>query len=235
MTYAQTFLLAGTLSGVSPYHLASKSRMEVSTSAASGMIASALGTLGVGLVGLDSYYTCYHGVLHDAGTVLAPASIQDPAYPDDPSKTILVHYYAGFFNFYNIGAYPNPTVSYGAMKNGIRYAQWGSDSSYEVLSSFEKDTLLMPWSDPYRAIVGGAKYLAVNYIGVGQDTMYLEKFDLIGPSYYNHQFVQNVQAARDEGVKYYDAYADIGALDSSFVFRIPVFTDMPATTSPKPQ
>jgi beta-N-acetylglucosaminidase len=236
MTYAQTFLLAGTLSGVSPFHLASKSRMEVSTSAASGMIASALGTLGVGLVELDSYYTCYHDVLHDAGTVLAPASIQDPAYPDDPSKKILVHYYAGFFNFYNIGAYPTgTTILNGAMKNGIRYAQWGVDADLETLSAFEKDTLLMPWSDPYRAIVGGAKYLAANYIGVGQDTMYLEKFDLIGPSYYNHQFVQNVQAARDEGVKYYDAYADIGALDSSFVFRIPVFTDMPATTSPKPQ
>jgi beta-N-acetylglucosaminidase len=235
MTYAQAFLEAGVLSGVSPYHLASKSRMEVSTSAASGMIASALGTLGIGLTGLDNYYVCYHGDLHDEGTALAPVSIQNPAFPDDPSKTIRVHYYAGFFNFYNIGAYPNPSVDYGAMKNGIRYAQWGVDASYETLSVFESDTLLMPWSDPYRAIVGGAKYLAANYIGVGQDTMYLEKFDLIGPSYYNHQFVQNVQAARDEGVKYYDAYEDIGSLESSFVFRIPVFNDMPATTSPKPQ
>jgi beta-N-acetylglucosaminidase len=240
MTYAQTFLLAGTLSGVSPYHLASKSRMEVSTSAASGMIASALGTLGIGALDPDNvFYAC--GILPPHDPIQIPVYIVDPMDPTK-TRTILDHYitasghlYAGFFNFYNIGAYPDTTVTYGAMKNGIRYAQWGVDASFETLSAFEKDTLMMPWSDPYRAIVGGAKYLAVNYIGVGQDTMYLEKFDLIGPSYYNHQFVQNVQAARDEGVKYYDAYADIGALNSSFVFRIPVFTDMPATTSPKPQ
>ena len=306
MNYAQAFLQAASTAGVSPFHLASKSRMEVSTSSAqtgtvqsapdsthvalptsanpnddfykgftiritsgtgSGLvrtisgyagatrtatvsawstipdatstysiagpflISSALGTLGLGSsVALNQYYLC---------KVLPPHTdfqVQDPAYPDDPTKVLYVHYYAGYFNFYNIGAYPNPSVEYGAQKNAVLYAQWGgSYEGPEILTSTETGTLTLPWTDALRAIVGGAQYIRTQYIDVGQNTMYLEKFDVVGPSYYGHQYVQNVQAADDEGLKYYYAYLASGTLDTAITFRIPVYDDMPDALSPQPK
>jgi len=319
MTYAQAFLRAAAESGISPYHLASKSRMEVSTSAAHTgtvaagsdsthgvlsqsanpnddfyngftlritagtgtgqsrtildyvgatrtatvstwttppdatstysiagpfLISSALGTLGVGLATpSNQYYVCKVLPQHTGETAQVPVYVQDPAYPDDPTKTILdhydtinVHYYRGYFNFYNIGAYPNQSVDYGAQKNGIVYTQWGgSYEGVETLTAYETGTLMLPWSDPLRAIVGGGKYIRTQYYDIGQNTMYLEKFDVVGPSYYGHQYVQNIQAADDEGLKYYYAYLASGTIETAITFRIPVYDDMPLALSPKPQ
>ena len=44
----------------------------------------------------------------------------------------------------------------------------------------EKERLLLPWTDPYRAIVGGAKLLANSYTNAGQNTAYFYKWDVVG-------------------------------------------------------
>ncbi|MDD6201962.1 MAG: Ig-like domain-containing protein, partial [Lachnospiraceae bacterium] len=69
-----------------------------------------------------------------------------------------------------------------------------------------------------------------------QDTLYLQKFDLEKRSGYLHQYMQNVQAAYSEGRSMKTMYNNANCLNSAFVFKIPVFTNMPGveyTISPK--
>ena len=244
MTYAEAFLEAAKISRVSPYHLASKARMEVTANVGGvpSLTASALGTLGGGAIGMDPYPTTPDLNRYYVCNLTPPHADNPVALFDgsqNPLSTIFVHYYAGYFNFYNIGAFPDPSVANGDLKNAVRFAQWGQYPSLEDTDpnwASEQTKWMLPWTDAYRAIVGGAKYFATSYISVGQDTMYLEKFQVVpvSNSLYWHQFVQNVQAARDEGVKYYDAYNSMGSLESAFVFSIPVYTGMPDTISPRP-
>ena len=92
--------------------------------------------------------------------------------------------YPGIFNFYNIGATSgsNPAV------NGLKWASSGT-------------TYLRPWTDRYRSIVGGAQYIGQSYIQKGQNTGYLEKFNLTANSRYSHQYMTNVEAAYSEAIK----------------------------------
>lgn len=119
--------------------------------------------------------------------------------------------YEGYYNFYNIkaaGSNSNETIS-----NGLKYAK-------------EQN-----WNSPYAAIVGGASFLAKNYISQGQDTLYLQKWDLFGPMYGNQQYMQNIEAPSTESIKTYNGYDGINLVNSSFVFSIPVFNNMPDKTS----
>ena len=44
---------------------------------------------------------------------------------------------------------------------------------------------------------------------------------------YKHQYAQNIAMASNEAVRYYTAYASQDMLDSTFVFIIPVYDQMP--------
>lgn len=119
--------------------------------------------------------------------------------------------YEGYYNFYNINAYGNSSTE--TINNGLAYAK------------------KQGWNTKYKAILGGAYFLSKEYISVGQNTLYLEKWDLFGPMYGNHQYMQNIQAPSSESIKTYNGYNNISKLDSSFVFSIPVFDSMPNKTS----
>lgn len=172
-SYSQTFMEAAQSSGVSPYHLASRVKQEVVTSATS-MSNSVSGTV--------------------AG-------------------------YEGIYNFYNIGAY-NSTKAGGAIANGLSWASKG-------------DTYLRPWNNIYKAIVGGAQYIGSNYINVGQNTLYLQKFNVTSTNTYDHQYMSNIEAPNSEGIKTASAYGSDKA-NMSLVFSIPVYTGMPSSVSPVP-
>lgn len=124
--------------------------------------------------------------------------------------------YEGYYNFFNIGAYgATETEIY---VNGLERAK-----SYG-------------WNSRYNSIAGGASILGANYISKGQDTLYLQKFD-VDNSYYglfSHQYMQNVLGACNEGRTAYQAYSQIGIINNSFVFKIPVYTNMPTEAVPKP-
>lgn len=125
--------------------------------------------------------------------------------------------YPGIYNFYNIGA----TSSSNPALNGLKWANSGT-------------TYLRPWTDRYRSIVGGAQYIGTKYINKGQNTGYLQKFNLTPNDRYNHQYMTNVEAAYSEAIKTKNAYA--GTMDSSpLVFSIPVFENMPAAACAAPQ
>ena len=93
------------------------------------------------------------------------------------------------------------------------------------------------WTSRYSSIVGGAGVLGGNYISKGQDTLYLQKFD-VDDSYYgvfSHQYMQNIRGAYNEGRTAYKAYSEMGILDNTFVFKIPVYNNMPLTACPMPE
>lgn len=137
--------------------------------------------------------------------------------------------YEGYYNFYNIGSTPDPSIENGALINGAKYAMWGKDPEGETITE-EEASLMLPWNSIDRAITGGALWIASRYTTAGQDTLYFQKFDVIDNSdgLYQHQYAQNISMAYTEGARYFDSYASIGMVDQSFVFIIPVYNNMPS-------
>ena len=118
--------------------------------------------------------------------------------------------YEGYYNFYNIKAYGNSSSE--TIANGLKYAKE------------------MGWNNPYKAILGGASFLGSDYIGAGQDTLYLQKWDVVGTSIATHQYMQNIQAPSTESIKTYNGYKDMNLVENAFVFTIPVYKNMPTET-----
>lgn len=123
--------------------------------------------------------------------------------------------YKGLYNFFNICAFGNNIVL-----NGLKYAKQQG------------------WTNPEKSIKGGAKILAAGYISIGQDTLYLEKFDVVngGDGYYSHQYMTNVSASKTEGYTIRNTYTDMGLLSSGskIKFKIPVYKNMPEQICPEP-
>ncbi len=67
---------------------------------------------------------------------------------------------------------------------------------------------------------------------MGQDTLYLQKFNVQGNSPYTHQYMTNVQAPSSEAKKMAIAYGDTTEL--GIVFKIPVYLNMPEYASELP-
>ena len=123
-----------------------------------------------------------------------------------------------YYNFFNIGAYPANDKS--AVENGAAYAR------------------ARGWDTPQKAIAGGAAQIGRGYINMEQNTLYLQKFDVVdgGNGYYNHQYMSNVTAAKSESNSMKRAYAECaGALQGALIFHIPVYTGMPDTACAAPQ
>ena len=121
----------------------------------------------------------------------------------------LISGYGGVYNYFNIKA--SGGTEQAILATGTAYAQ------------------SQGWTTRYLSILGGAGKLGENYITKGQDSLYLQKYDVDSSYYglYSHQYMQNIQAPLTESTKVYSAYNSVGALDSSFVFKIPVFDNMP--------
>ena len=133
--------------------------------------------------------------------------------------------YEGYYNFYNIGAYHSTTAG-GAIVNGLKYAKNGKANEDEY-----NDESLIPWDNQYRAIVGGAYIIAQQYIARGQDTIYLQKFNVTEASTFGHQYMANIEAPKSEAAKMAKAYTDP---NTTVIFKIPVYDDMPEEASAKP-
>ena len=124
--------------------------------------------------------------------------------------------YEGYYNIFNINASGNNKET--IIKNALTYAK-----------NNEWDTL-------EKAIDGGVKKISTSYIAKGQDTLYLQKFDVDNTDnqLYWHQYQQNVMAAQNEGVTIRKTFEEINSIDSAYTFVIPVYTNMPEQVSEKP-
>ena len=84
-----------------------------------------------------------------------------------------------------------------------------------------------PWTNPYRSIYNGAKYIANNFSST-QNTGYLQKFNVnpASSNRYNHEYMANVQAAASEASNTYKAYSKANLLSAVKTFYIPVYTGL---------
>ena len=121
--------------------------------------------------------------------------------------------YEGYYNFFNVGVNGSSTAE--KIVKGLTYAK-------------EKG-----WNTRYKSLEGGAATIGNNYILKGQDTLYLEKFNVNKNSpygVYEHQYMQNIQAPRSEATTTKKMYTNAGSLNNAFVFKIPVYDNMPNDT-----
>lgn len=169
-TFAQTIMYAAQVSGVSPYHIASRIRQEVGANGSGSITGNVAG-------------------------------------------------YEGYFNFYNIGAY----ASTDPIINGLIYAKREN----------------VNWNTPEKSIVGGAQWIATSYIAKGQDSLYLQKWDVDNQylGLYGHQYMTNIQAPTSEASTVYSSYKTIfnNELSStSFNFIIPMYKNISKIVSRYP-
>lgn len=137
--------------------------------------------------------------------------------------------YSGLYNFYNIGA----TSSTNPVYLGLIYANGGADGKTITYSR--------PWKNEQTAILGGAQFIANQYIQYGQSTSYFKKWNVVhnyakaaGLStnkLYTNQYMTNIQAPRSEALSTYNSYQKLDRINDAFTFYIPVYNNMPSTTS----
>ncbi len=139
--------------------------------------------------------------------------------------------FKGLYNFYNIGA-TSSAEPMGAIKNGLQYAKDGKGASQST-----KDKYLIPWNNKEKAITGGGIFIGSSYINVGQNTIYLQKFDVNDDrngNLFTHQYMTNVLAPYSESKSIYSGYQKSGILDSSISFIIPIYNNMPELSKDNP-
>lgn len=130
------------------------------------------------------------------------------------------------------GTYPGYTGYY----NYLNIKASGSNDAQVIASGLEH-AKKNGWTDPEISIKAGAAILAKNYINDGQDTIYLQKFDVDssdGTLYY-FQYMQNVSVCLTESASARKAYEDAGFINNAIEFVIPVYENMPETPCQEPR
>ena len=123
--------------------------------------------------------------------------------------------YIGYYNSFNIAASGNTTAE--ILINALKYAKRKGWTSLEA------------------SINGGISFVANQYIKKGQNTLYLQKFDVEETNgYYSNQYMQNILAAQSEGMTLRDTYIDMNYFSSNHTFVIPMYENMPVETCARP-
>ena len=128
----------------------------------------------------------------------------------------------GIYNYYNIEAYgSNPVV------RGLAAA-----------AGYIGDLDGTPWNTRKAAIINGADFIANGYINKGQDTMYYQKFNTspkASAPTYTHQYMTNILAPAGESLSTYESYYDLKLISKGYVFKIPVYKNMPSDYTMHPE
>lgn len=116
--------------------------------------------------------------------------------------------YTGYYNYLNIGA--TDSSSGEAIANGLSYAK------------------SQGWTNPVASIYGGAEKISKDYVSNGQNTAYLQKFNVSGNRNFSHQYMTAVNGVVTTTYMSYEGYQRAGILDTSRRFIIPVYKNMPS-------
>ena len=134
--------------------------------------------------------------------------------------------YKGYYNYFNVQA--SGKTNEAVITNGLKCAKG-------ALSKCSGND----WSSPYKSIIGGAKFIYKEYVGVndtynvkGQMTNYLQKFDPYGPRLAGHQYMQNIMAPYTEAKSTYNSYSSFSNYRNfNYVFYIPIYNGAPNTSN----
>lgn len=143
---------------------------------------------------------------------LASRAMQETGYGTTNSALGTYPGFENLYNFFNIssymGAFPDHPELRTPVENGLYRAR------------------LNGWTTPSLSITGGAPNIAERFVHIGQNTLYLQKFDIIAQGgLYNHQYMTNIRAPWAEGTRLLKGYPDIKT--KYVTLSIPVYKDMP--------
>ena len=125
----------------------------------------------------------------------------------------------------------NGTVVY----NPFNIAASGNSTS-TILENAAEYAYSQGWDTLEKAILGGIDFLNTKYINKGQNTLYLQKFDIIKKDkLYTNQYMQNLIAPGSEAVMLQNQYEKSDTLDSEFNFIIPLYENMPEEICEEPK
>ena len=124
--------------------------------------------------------------------------------------------YVGVYNVFNIGASGNGKEN--VILNGLKKAESKG------------------WTTLESSIIGGTEIIAQSYIAKGQNTLYLQKFDVDNSdgNLYWHQYMQNILAAQSEGETLRETFENVGSVNNGYTFLIPLYKNMPAKACVRP-
>ena len=109
----------------------------------------------------------------------------------------------------------------------------GAYSSGNPVSLALKYAYNAGWITQTKAVNGGASFLSSGYISKGQNSVYLQKWNVLNGAskVATHQYMTNIMAPFYEAATTKSTYASYGVSDESLTFVIPVYKNMPSSTS----
>ena len=102
------------------------------------------------------------------------------------------------------------------------------NSSSEIIENAAKYAYEQGWNSIEKALIGGVDFVKNGYIDVGQNTLYLQKFDVINidGELYTNQYMQNLLAPESEAINMRAIYNASQTIDSNLNFIIPVYENI---------
>ena len=107
------------------------------------------------------------------------------------------------------------------------------NSQDEIIQNAAQYAYEQGWDSLEKALIGGVEFLKEGYINVGQNTLYLQKFDVVAQddSLYTHQYMQNLLAPQSEANNMKAIYEASATVDSALNFIVPLYENMPEEVS----
>lgn len=109
------------------------------------------------------------------------------------------------------------------------------NSSEEILQNAAQYAFEQGWDSLEKAIIGGVKYVKEDYINKGQNTLYLQKFDVVNTdgTLYKNQYMQNLLAPESEAKSMKKIYQASDTVDTNLNIIIPLYENMPEESCEK--
>lgn len=109
------------------------------------------------------------------------------------------------------------------------------NSTEEILENAAKYAYEQGWDTLEKGLMGGIEFVKEGYINKGQNTLYLQKFDIVNQDekLYSNQYMQNLLAPESEASNMLEIYKISDTVDSKLNFIIPLYENMPEKVSEK--
>lgn len=109
------------------------------------------------------------------------------------------------------------------------------NSTDEIIKNAAEYAYSQGWDTLEKAIIGGIDYVKEDYIDKGQNTLYLQKFDVVNSdnSLYKNQYMQNLLAPESEAKNMLKIYKASNTVDSNLNIIVPLYEKMPKKASSK--
>ena len=103
----------------------------------------------------------------------------------------------------------------------------------EIIENAAEYAYNQGWDSLEKGLIGGIEFMKRGYMDKGQNTLYLQKFDIVNQdgSLYTNQYMQNLLAPMSEASNMLEIYEASDTMDSNLKFIIPLYENMPEEIS----